>query len=133
MIKWLDHRVAQPPSCWVHSDQVYGDPSSLSDGRLKTERTVVSGQQAQSALSQIEAYTYERVDIGERRLGLIADVVESACEQLGVDNVVSSKFYKDDQYKTLDYSRLVSLLIPAVNALAQRVEDLESKLNGSSS
>ena len=84
-------------------------------------------------LSQIEAYTYEREDIGERRLGLVADDVESAIEQLAIDNVISSKYHKDDQYKTLDYSRLVSLLIPAVNALAQRVEDLESVLNGSSS
>ena len=75
----------------------------------------------------------QRDDIGERRLGLIADVVESACEQLGIDNVVSNKVYKDDQYKTLDYSRLVSLLIPATNTLAKRVEYPESKLNGSNS
>ena len=43
MIKWLDRRVAQPPSCWVHSDNVYGDPGSLSDARLKTEVTSVPG------------------------------------------------------------------------------------------
>ena len=77
---------------FVHSDCIAGGPNSLSDGRLKTERTVVSGQQAQNVLNQIKSYTYERDDIGERRLGLIADDVESACEQLGVDNVVSSKF-----------------------------------------
>ena len=70
-------------------------------------------------VQQVEAYTYERDDIGERRLGLIADEVQSAIDQLAVDNVISSKWHKDDQYKTLDYSRLVSLLIPAVNKLAQ--------------
>ena len=43
MIKWLDNRVAQPPSCWVHSDNAYGDPASLSDRRLKEEITSVSG------------------------------------------------------------------------------------------
>ena len=59
---------------------------------------------------------------------MIADEVESAIEQLGIDNVVSSKWHKDDQYKTLDYSRLVSLLIPAINTLSKRVEDLESRL-----
>ena len=86
--------------------------------------------QALSILSQIQGCTYEREDIGERRLGSIADEVESAIDQLAIDNVVSSNFYKDNQYKTLDYSRLVSLLIPAVNTLAKRVEYLESKING---
>ena len=84
-------------------------------------------------LNQIKSYTYERDDIGERRLGLIADEVESTVDQLAIDNVISSKWHNDDHYKTLDYSRLVSLLIPAVNTLAKRVEDLGSKLNGSSS
>ena len=105
----------------------------MSDGRLKDQRTTVSGKQAQRLLSQIEAFTYQRTDIDERRLGLIAYQVEEACIGLGVDNVTSSKWHRDGQYKTLDYSRLVSLLIPAMNTLAKRVEDLESKLNGSSS
>ena len=132
-MSWLGNHVSQPPAPFVHNDCVHGYPSSLSDGRLKTERTVVSGQQAQSVLSQIEAYTYERDDIGERRLGLIVDEVESAVNQLAIDNVVSSKWHNGDHYKTLDYSRLVSLLMPAVYTIAKRVEDLESKLNGNSS
>ena len=71
--------------------------------------------------------------LGQGDLGLIADDVESAIEKLAIDDVIFNKHHKDDQYKTLDYSRLVSLLIPAVNALAQRVEYLESVLNGNSS
>ena len=71
----------------------------------------------------------KRDGIGERRLGLIAAEVETAIDQLAIDNVVSSKWHKDGQYKTLDYSRLVSLLIPALNTLAKRVEYLESKVN----
>ena len=66
-------------------------------------------------------------------MGCIADEVESAIEQLAIDNVVSSKWHKDDQYKTLDYSRLVSLLIPVVNKLSQEVEDLKGIINGSNS
>ena len=101
----------------------------MSDGRLETEQTPVSGNQALSILSQIQAYTYDREDLDQRRLGLIADEVELACSELAIDNVVSSKWHEDDQYKTLDYSRLVSLLIPALNTLAKRVEYLESKVN----
>ena len=119
---WLDHRVAQPPSCWVHSDNVYGgDPASLSDARLKTGITPVSGDQALSILSQIQGCTYEREDLDQRRLGLIAHRVEEACSELAMDNVVSSKWHNDDQYKALDYSRLVSLLIPALNTLAKEL------------
>ena len=106
---------------------LFGGPNSLSDGRLKTEVTPVSGAQALSVLSQIQGCTYEREDLDQRRLGLIADEVEEACTGLGIDNVVSSKWHEDDQYKTLDYSRLVSLLIPAVNHLSQQVKDLQSK------
>ena len=129
MIKWLDHRVAQPPSCWVHSDNVYGDPGSLSDKRLKEELTTVSGAQALSVLSQIEGCTYERTDLQQRRLGLIADEVEEAIDQLAIDNAVGSKWHAGDDYKTLDYSRLVALLIPSVNQLSQQVKDLQSKVN----
>ena len=130
---WLDNRVAQPPAGYVHSDNVHGDPASLSDARLKTEVTPVSGNQALSILSQIQAYTYDREDLDQRRLGLIANRVEEACSELAIDNVVSSKWHKDGLYKTLDYSRLVSLLIPAVNKMAQEIQDLKSILNGTSS
>ena len=108
-------------------------PNSLSDARLKTEVTPVSGVQALDVLNQIQGCTYERADLDQRRLGLIADEVEEACTGLGIDNVTSTKRHKNDQYKVLDYSRLVSLLIPAVNTLATRVQDLESKINGNSS
>ena len=132
MIKWLDHRVAQPPAGYVHSDNVHGDPASLSDRRLKEEITPISGTQALSILSQIQGCTYDREDLGQRRLGLIADAVEEAIEQLAVDNVVGSK-WQGEEYKTLDYSRLVALLIPAVNHLAQEVKVLRSKVNGTGS
>ena len=134
MLKWLDHRVSQPPSCWVHSDNVYGDPGSLSDTRLKDQRTIVTGKQAQRILSQIEAFTYQRTDIDERRLGLIADNVEESITELAIDNVVGSKYHHDGkEYKTLDYSRLVTLCIASINRLTQEVEDLKRIINGSGS
>ena len=115
MIKWLDHRVAQPPSCWVHSDNVYGDPASLSDARLKTEVMPASGTQALPVLSQIQGCTYEREDLQQRRLSCIADHVEDAVDELAIDNVIGNRWHQGEEYKSLDYSRLVALLIPAVN------------------
>ena len=115
---------------FIHSACIIGDAASLSDERIKHHLDPVSGNQALSVLSQIQGCTYEREDLeGERRLGLLAQQVEEACYQLAIDNVVSSKLHKDGQYKPLDYSRPVSLLIPALNTLAKRVEYLESKVN----
>ena len=123
-----------PQTCsYMHTDNLVGDVNSLSDSRLKEEVTSVSGDQALNVLSQIQGCTYERPDLNERRLGLIADEVESAIEELAIDNVTSTRWHRDGQYKTLDYSRLVSLLIPAVNKMAQEIQDLKSILNGTSS
>ena len=131
-IAYQDHILPQNPN-FVHSDNVVGDAASLSDARLKKEITHVSGTQALSVLSQIQGCTYERDDLDQRRLGLIADEVEECIAELAIDNVVGSKWHNDDEYKTLDYARLVALLIPAVNALSARVKDLETKINGTSS
>ena len=122
--------IAQETLGFIHSDCVVGDPNSLSDARLKSEVTPVSGDQALDVLSQIQGCTYEREDLDQRRLGLIANQVGEAIEQLGIDNVTSSRWHAGDQYQTLDYSRLVSLLIPAVNILSAKIKDLESKVNG---
>ena len=112
----------------MHSDNIIGDPNSLSDARLKTEVTPVSGGQALSVLSQIQGCTYEREDMQQRRLGLIADEVEEAIEQLAIDNVLGSRWHEGEEYKALDYSRLVALLIPAVNTLSARVQELEARV-----
>ena len=107
--------------------------SSLSDARLKDAITPIAGTQALDILSRIKGCTYHREDLDQRRAGLIADEVEEAIEQLAVDNVVSSKFHNGDQYKTLDYSRLICLAIPAMSELSKQVKNLENKFNGTTS
>ena len=87
----------------------------------------MSPEQALNVLGKIEAYTYDREDLQQRRLGLIADQVQDAIQELGIDNVVSTKWHDDDNYTTLDYSRLCSLLIPAINELHQQIKALKSK------
>ena len=131
-VAFQDHVLPQNSS-FMHSENIIGDPASLSDRRLKSEITPVSGDQALSVLGQIQGCTYEREDLNQRRLGLIADEVEEAIDQLAIDNVLGSRWHQGDEYKALDYSRLVALLIPAVNHLAQEVKVLRSKVNGTSS
>ena len=72
-LHWLSGKVAHTNSVWVHSDNVHGDPASLSDARLKTEVTAIEGTQALDILGQIRGCTYHRTDLKQRRMGLIAD------------------------------------------------------------
>ena len=87
-----DHILAQAPKA-AHSDNVIGDPTTLSDRRLKEEVTSVSGAQALEVLSQIQGCTHDRPDLDQRRLSLIADEVEEAIDQLAVGNVTGSKWH----------------------------------------
>ena len=97
---------------FVHSHNIYGDPASLSDARIKTDLVELPGPQALSILSNIKAHTYHREDLEERRLGFIADEVEEALAGLHIDNVVGSKWAQvgeeQGMYTTLDYNRVVS-------------------------
>ena len=85
----------------------------------------MSGDQALSVLSQIQGFTYERDDLQQRRLGLIADEVEDAIGQLAIDNVLGSRWHQGDEYKALDYSRLVALLTPCRQSLSTRGQSSE--------
>ena len=114
------------------SQTIKGDPSSLSDLRLKQNLLEVTPEQCLNTLRQIKPQTYDRIDTGERRLGLVADQCEAAFETAGVEveNVIGQRHWQvdgeRDVYKTLQYERLVPLLIGAVNTLSARVQDLES-------
>ena len=78
---------------FVHTDNLYGNVSSLSDARLKQNSLEVTPEQCLNTLRHIKPQTYDRNDLGERRLGLIADECEEAIEKAGieVDNVIGQR------------------------------------------
>ena len=131
MLGWLGENVCQPPSAFVHGDNVYTSVSSSSDIRLKSNLSEVSGSQALRVLSGISCQTYDAFE--ERRLGLVANEVDSCIQELAVDNIIGSKTSSRSDgepaqdYLTLQYERLVPLLIASVNSLSQRIKYLESK------
>ena len=78
--------------------------------------------------------TYTRTDTGERRLGHIADEVEAALAELGVSNVTGSTNAAPgdlpyQSFKTLDYARIVPLIVSVVNTLSARVQELRKPSN----
>ena len=118
---------------FVHSDNIYGNPSSLSDSRIKESVQPLDGATALDIVAKCGGSVYTRPDLEETRLGLIADDVQTALAGLGIDNVVGSKHAQPgdlpaDQYLTLDYSRLVAVLCPAVTELSRQVAELKQQL-----
>ena len=119
----------------VHSDNVFGDPSSLSDTRLKANQQAVSAGTMTSIFDAVEAKEYDFRPPGadvdgqplpsERRVGFIADDVQAALPAEW-SNIVSSKHAAGDEYLTLDYSRLVCILWTTVKSLTARVAALEA-------
>ena len=119
----------------VHSDNVVGDPASLSDTRLKSNQVVVPADNLTQIFNAIETKEYDLrrgTDVDgtelptERRVGFIADDVQAAISGTGWSNIVSSKMKNDEDYLTLDYSRLVTVLWGHVKALTARVAALEA-------
>ena len=66
-------------------------------------------------------------------LGHIADGVEEATAELGVSNVTGATNYAPGdlpygEYKTLDYTRIVPLLVSGINTLSANVQELTQRL-----
>jgi hypothetical protein len=134
--KEIDRPVAT--NSLVHSDNIVGDPSSLSDARLKHNQAIVPVTDLTSIFNAIETKEYDLVkgtDVDgtelptERRVGFIADDVQAAIDGSGWSNIVSSKMKNNEDYLTLDYSRLVCVLWGVVKGLSARVSTLEATVD----
>ena len=129
----IDRPVA--PLAFVHSDNVFGDPSSLSDFRLKDNQQTVSADTMTSIFDSVETKVYDFRPPGadvdgqplpsEQRVGFIADDVKAALPAEW-SNIVSSKHVAGDEFLTLDYSRLNCILWGTVKELRARVAALEA-------
>ena len=125
-------------SSLTHSDNIVGDPQSLSDTRLKRNQAIVPVTDLTSIFNAIEAKEYDLVkgnDIDgtelptERRFGFIADDVQAAIAGSDWSNIVGAKPVRDTEYLTLDYSRLVCVLWGVVKGLSVRVSTLEATVD----
>jgi hypothetical protein len=125
-------------SSLLHSDNIVGDPQSLSDTRLKRNQAIVPVTDLTSIFNAIETKEYELVkgdDVdgtelpSERRVGFIADDVQVAIAGSDWSNIVGAKMKNGEDYLTLDYSRLVCVLWGVVKGLYARVSTLEATVD----
>ena len=124
-----------PTSC-CHSDNIIGNPASLSDARLKENQQNVPLDTLTGIFDAIETKEYDFRPPGkdiegqslpaERRVGFIANQVKAAILDEAWTNIVGSKPVCDEEYLTLDYSRLVCVLWGTVKELSARVAALEA-------
>ena len=119
----------------VHSDNVVGDPASLSDCRLKLNQVIVPITRLTNIFNAIETKEYDLIQPGTdidgnalpttKRVGFIADEVKAALASEDWSNIVGDRPVGEDAMLTLDYSRLVVVLWGAVKGLSARLTALE--------
>ena len=121
----------------------YGSTYSASDNRLKDEQKNVDEDACMNVLRSITPKTYKRNDRNnESRLGFIAQEVEAVIPKEW-SNIVSNIEKIDEvrsvgdtitlenttTMKSLDYSRLCTILWSVCKNLDRRITELENKLN----
>jgi len=114
----------------LHVDgDVIAFSTTVSDARLKDDVQTIKN--ATEKVNQLRGVSYtwnEGSRKGQREIGVIAQEVQEV-----VPEVVHEKklpFVGDETYKTVDYEKLVALLIESNKELTARVEQLEARLDG---
>jgi hypothetical protein len=114
----------------LHVDgDVIAYSTTVSDERLKEDiKTIDSACEKVSSLRGVE-YTWNSGSRkGQREIGVIAQEVEKVIPEIVREKKLA--LVDDEVYKTVDYEKLVAVLIEANKELQDRVSKLESKLDG---
>lgn len=114
----------------LHVDgDVIAYSTTVSDERLKDDiKTIDSACEKVCSLRGVE-YTWNSGSRkGQREIGVIAQEVEKVIPEIVREKKLA--LVDDEVYKTVDYEKLVAVLIEANKELCDRVSKLESKLDG---
>ena len=95
-----------------------------SDSKLKYDQRTADHAAIQAVFDAIDVNTYTRNDLGQQRIGFIADDFFAALPP-EFRCLVSEHTYEQDTIKQLDYSRVVCLLWGVCKNLQGRVAQLE--------
>ena len=115
----------------LHVDgDVIAFSTTVSDARLKDDVETI--ENATEKVKQLRGVSYTWNDgsrEGQREIGVIAQEIEEVIPEV-VHEKTLPFLGNDETYKTVDYEKLVALLIESNKELASRVETLEAKLDG---
>ena len=108
--------------------------NSSSDAKLKDDQQVAPTADAAAILAAVDVKTYSRNDLdGQKRVGFIAQDLQSACDGNWTNIVSSSPDVDEEGVETgtstlqVDYSRLTTVLWSVCKDLTARVAALEAQ------
>jgi len=94
---------------------VQGDVNSVSD--VRTKENIVTVESGLDLVSQLRGVWYNKIGEEDRKVGVIAQEVEKVLPE-----VVNTD---EDGMKSVDYGKMVGVLIEAIKELKQEIEELK--------
>jgi hypothetical protein len=112
-------------------DVIAYSTTTPSDARLKKDVTTIENASKKVAKLRGVEYTWSvGKNEGKREIGLIAQEVEAVVPEVVTDRQLPLLTGTTEEYKTVDYERLIALLIESNKELQNRITELESKVYG---
>lgn len=112
-------------------DVIAYSTTTPSDIRLKTDvETIESASEKVSKLRGVE-YTWSKGKLaGQREIGLIAQEVEAVVPEVVKEKELPLWDGSGESYKTVDYEKLVALLIESNKEMQEEIKQLKERLDG---
>ena len=101
-----------------------GNVTAYSDARLKTNVNTIND--ALSIVGKLRGVSFDWKETGEHSIGVIAQEVEEVLPELVIDATSTDPETKEETtVKTVDYGKMVGVLINAIKELKAEVEELK--------
>lgn len=114
-------------------DVIAYSTTTPSDERLKDNiKTIENASEKIAKMRGVEYQWNTGKLTGKKEIGLIAQEVEAVVPEVVAEKKLPMLTGTDEVYKTVDYERLVALLIESNKELQNRITELESKVYGTS-
>ena len=95
--------------------------TAYSDARLKTDVKTI--ENAVDTVSKMRGVSYERIDTGERGIGVIAQEMKEVLPEVVMDAA------SENEYMSVSYGNIVGVLIEAIKELKAEIEVLKGQIN----
>jgi hypothetical protein len=96
------------------------DHMSISDKTLKKNILKIDGENCLGILSKIECFKYNLLDSDKETYGVMAQQLE----EIGLGNLINN----DNDYKTVSYIQIITLLISSLKLLNEKLNSVEQTI-----
>ena len=101
-----------------------GNVTAYSDARLKTNVKTIDN--ALDIVDQLRGVSFDWKESGKHSIGVIAQEVEEVLPELVLDTKsIDAETKEETEVKTVDYGKMVGVLINAIKELRAEVEELK--------